>query len=91
MHLIGFGLVVFIASIALIGSCGGQEDDIVEVLLVDGPGGYLPDIDEDIGNEMDFAQAPSLDEEYYTDQVVMHRHWLDFFSHWENYFRLIMG
>jgi hypothetical protein len=93
MLLKGFGLAIFIASIALVSSCSGQEDGIVEVILIDGPGGYLPDIDvdEDIGNEVDFVQAPIPDEGYYRDQFIMQRYWLNFLNYWANYLSLLLG
>lgn len=83
--------MALIAAFVLAGYGCGQEDDIVEVLLIDGPGGYLPDIGNDAGNSMDFAQAPSLNEEYHVDQLILYGNLFNILNYWENYLMLLFG
>jgi hypothetical protein len=82
-------LLVTVSALASIGS--GQGDGIGEGLFIDGPGGYLPDVEEDVGSVMDFAQAPSMNDEGFTDYSVIYGELLDMWSYWENYMRLFLG
>lgn len=91
MSLKKFGFMALIAAFALAGYGCGQEDDIVEVLLVDGPGGYLPDIEDGVGNSMDFAHAPSLNEEYHMDQLNLYGDLFNILNYWDNYLKPLFG
>ncbi|HSD57224.1 MAG TPA: hypothetical protein VLB04_03500, partial [Methanotrichaceae archaeon] len=74
----GFALVllVTVSTLASIGS--GQDDDIGEGLFIDGPGGYLPNVEDDVDSNvnfdsnMNFAQAPSMNNEGFTNYWVLY-------------------
>ncbi len=85
----GFALVL-ITVFALASTGCSQDDDIGEGLFIDGPGGYLPDVEDDVDIGMDFSQAPSIDDEGFTDHVIMYRELLDILNYWENYLRLFL-
>ncbi len=82
-------LLVTISTLASIGS--GQEDGIGEGLFIDGPGGYLPDVEDDVDSVMDFAQAPSMNGEGFTNYLVIYGELFDILNYWENYWRLFLG
>lgn len=91
MSLKKFGFMALIAAFALAGYGCGQEDDIVEVLLVDGPGGYLPDIEDNSDDGIDFAQAPSLDEEHQMSHLIMYGDLFDILNFWGgDYLRIFL-
>lgn len=81
-------LLVTISTLASIGS--GQEDGIGEGLFIDGPGGYLPDVEEDVDSFMDFAQAPSMNDESLPNYWVIYGDLIDIWSYWDNYLRLFL-
>ncbi len=81
--------LVLITAFALACTGSSQDDDIGEGLFIDGPGGYLPDIGDDVDIGMDFPQAPSIDEGF-TDHMIMYRGLLDILNYWENYLRLFL-
>jgi hypothetical protein len=87
----GFALVLLItvSTLASIGS--GQEDGIGEGLFIDGPGGYLPDVEDDVDSIMDFAQTPSMNDESFTNYLVVYGELLSMLNYWENYWRLFLG
>jgi hypothetical protein len=83
-------IIVLIAFLGIVSFGNGQEDESVEVLLVDGPGGYLPDIGEEIDSSMDFS-PPSIDDEGSISYMVVYGRLLDILSYWDSYIRLILG
>lgn len=82
-------LLVTVSALASIGSC--QDDGIGEGLFIDGPGGYLPNVEDDVDSNMNFAQAPSMNNEGFTNYWVLYGELLDIWSHWENYFWLFLN
>jgi hypothetical protein len=91
MALNKFGFMTFITALTLISSCSGQEDEIGEGLFIDGPGGYLPDIEDGIDvDSVDFAQTPSIDEEDSVNQLLMYGNILSIFDYWKNYLGLLL-
>lgn len=86
----GFALVllVTVSTLASIGS--GQDDGIGEGLFIDGPGGYLPDVEDDVDSVMDSAQAPSMNDESLTNYWVIYGELIGILSYWDNYLRLFL-
>ncbi len=87
----GFALVLLVAISTLASIGSGQEDGIGEGLFIDGPGGYLPDVEDDVNSIMDFAQTPSMNDESFTNYLVVYGELFDILNYWENYLRLFLG
>jgi hypothetical protein len=81
------GILAFIASVVLTNSCTGQDDGVVEVILIDGPGGYLPDIGDYTDNDMIFEQDSQPNEGNYMDDLMVQRYWTGVFDYWGSYLR----
>jgi hypothetical protein len=87
----GFALMLLITVSALASVGSGQDDGIGEGLFIDGPGGYLPDVEDNMDSVMDFAQAPSVNNEGFTNYLDIYGELFDIWSYWENYMRLFLG
>ena len=87
----GFALVLLVTVSTLANIGIGQEDGIGEGLFIDGPGGYLPDVADDVDSVMDFAQTPSMNDEGFTNYLVIYGELLNILNYWENYLRLFIG
>lgn len=83
-----FALVV--ALIALIGYASGLEDNVGQVLLIDGPGGYLPDeyLDEgaSLNSYANSAQIQLDDYDTLMDSSINFKNFLNTMSYWEAFF-----
>ncbi len=86
----GTFLIVLIAFLGIISSGNGQEDDVIEVLLIDGPGGYLPDVGEEVDSNTDFSPESSINDEGSISYLIMYDSLLDILSFWESYLRLFL-
>ncbi len=90
MLLRNFGLGIIIAVLAMVGYCSGQENDVIEVIFIDGPGGYLPDVEVGAnGNGADFEQSPLIVEEIPMNQLFEQSRIFSILEYWENYFRIL--
>jgi len=86
----GFALVLLVTVSILANIGSGQEDGIGEGLFIDGPGGYLPDVEGDVDSIMDFAQTPSMNDESFTNYLVVYGELLSMLNYWETYLRLFL-
>lgn len=88
-----FALVV--ALLALMGYASGLEDDIGQVLLIDGPGGYLPDgyLSDGYlpdGDSLDsYANSAQVQFDNYDtlrDSSINFKNFLNTMGYWEAFF-----
>ncbi len=87
----GTSLVVLIAFLGMVSSGYGQEDGVIEVLFIDGPGGYLPDVGEEVDSNVDISLMSSLSDDDSIGYSIMYGNLLDILSYWENYLRQFFG
>lgn len=84
----GIFLMVLIAFLGMVSSGYGQEEDgVFEVLLIDGPGGYLPDVGEEVDSNADFSPMPSMSDGDSIGYSVMYGNLFDILSYWENFLK----
>lgn len=81
-------LMVLIAFFGMVSSGYGQEDEVFEVILIDGPGGYIQNgwDEEDISE--DLSPMQSINDEDSLSYSIMYANLLDILSYWENYLKL---
>lgn len=83
-----FALVV--ALLALMGYASGLEDNIGQVLLIDGPGGYLPDGYLPDGDSLDsYANSAQIQFDNYDtlrDSSINFKNFLNTMGYWEAFF-----
>jgi hypothetical protein len=83
-----FALVV--ALLALMGYASGLDDNIGQVLLIDGPGGYLPDVYPNDGESLD-GYTDNAQIQFYNygtlmDSSINFNDFLNTISYWKEYF-----
>lgn len=84
--------MVLIAFLGMVSSGYGQEDDVFEVLLIDGPGdgadGYIQDGWDGEDSNEDLSPMQSINDEDSISYSIMYANLLDILSYWENYLKL---
>lgn len=87
----GTFLMVLIAFLGMVSSGYGQDDGVIEVLLIDGPGGYLPNVGDEADSNVDTSPMSSLSDDDSIGYPIMYGNLLDILSYWENYLGLFFA
>lgn len=83
--------LVLITAFALASTGSSQDNDIGEGLFIDGPGGYLPGVEDDADSSMNFDQTPSFDDGGFTNRLIIFGDLFNILNFWESYLRIFLG